>query len=677
VLKIHLDIQLHLAALLALAGLPGLSEGAEKPPLDKCLAAPILAPGRTGAELEGNIISRVPPLELPPSGEEWRARSSDIRSRVLSQVVFRGWPEEIVRSRAAVKYLDSATIETGKGYRIRKLLYEPIPGLWIPALLYEPEHPEKGGAVSAEGKVPAVLNVNGHVGPQGKAIDYKQIRCINLAKRGFLALNPEWYAFGELAGAGYSHNELCWLDLCGKSGVALFYLALRGGIDVLLDHPLADPRRVAVTGLSGGGWQTIFLSALDERVKVCAPNAGYIGLATRVLHDGDVGDLEQNPVDLVPEADYTHLTALLVPRPALLIYNRRDDCCFASPRARASVHEPVIPFYHRFAPWAEFSFHENFEPGTHNYGLDNRLAFYRFLGRLWLDPPDRIDDEIPFEGEVRSFDDLKVGIPPENETFHSLAMKLSADLPELGEDALRREPELKKAARGRLRDLLRVPEAKVEARESASVPGGHAWRLRLSSGWTLPAVEPGPGEGAPGAGESPQDAKRRVTILLADAGRASLTSRAEAVLKGGGRVLAADLLLAGECRPARLAPWHFSMLLSNVGLRALGEETAQVLALASWARESLGATEVALEARGRTAGTAALLAAALDGGGDRPRLDGVVEEGAPGSLKDLLRNRVPYQDASQLYAFGLLQLIDMPGIRALARPGVLENDPDR
>jgi hypothetical protein len=217
----------------------------------------------------------------------------------------------------------------------------------------------------------------------------------------------------------------------------------------------------------------------------------------------------------------------------------------------------------------------------------------------------------------------------------------------------------------------------VDAQESAIVPGGRAWRLRLSSGWTLPVVEPGAGEGAPGAGAGPQEAKGKVTILLADAGRVSQRSRAEAILKAGGRVLAADLLLAGECRPARLEPWHYSMLLSNVGLRALGEETAQVLLLASWARKALGAAEVVVEARGRTAGTAALLAAALDGEEGRFRLDGVVAEGAPASLKDLLRDRVPYREASQLYAFGWLQLIDLPGTRALARPGVLKSDPDR
>ena len=100
-----------------------------------------------------------------------------------------------------------------------------------------------------------------------------------------------------------------------------------------------------MTGLSGGGWQTIFLSALDTRIKLAAPNAGYIGFLSRVLYIRDPGDLEQNPVDFLTVADYPHLTALLYPRPALLIYNATDECCFRADQAWYSVYRPVAPLY--------------------------------------------------------------------------------------------------------------------------------------------------------------------------------------------------------------------------------------------------------------------------------------------------------------------------------------------
>ena len=55
------------------------------------------------------------------------------------------------------------------------------------------------------------------------------------------------------------------------TGSGIFYPALKRGLDVLLQHRNADPQRVAVTGLSGGGWQTIVLSALDTRVTLSVP----------------------------------------------------------------------------------------------------------------------------------------------------------------------------------------------------------------------------------------------------------------------------------------------------------------------------------------------------------------------------------------------------------------------
>jgi hypothetical protein len=100
-------------------------------------------------------------------------------------------------------------IDGGPGYHIRKLRFEALPGLWIPALLYEPDR--------LDGRVPVVLNVNGH-DAKGKAVDYKQLRCINQAKRGMIALNLEWFGMGQLGTPGFAHGVINAVDLCGTSG---------------------------------------------------------------------------------------------------------------------------------------------------------------------------------------------------------------------------------------------------------------------------------------------------------------------------------------------------------------------------------------------------------------------------------------------------------------------------
>jgi len=90
---------------------------------------------------------------------------------------------------------------------------------------------------------------------------------------------------------GFTHTRMNQLDLCGVSGLAPFYLAVSRGLDILLALPYADPQRVAVSGLSGGGWQTIIISSLDPRVTIAAPVAGYSSFVTRAqFPEPDLGD---------------------------------------------------------------------------------------------------------------------------------------------------------------------------------------------------------------------------------------------------------------------------------------------------------------------------------------------------------------------------------------------------
>ena len=248
--------------------------------LTDAISQPLLQPGEAQKQHAQFVLKRIPELKLPATANDWADQAGELREQVLSNVVFRGVPSEWYEAEPEIVWMDEIT--TPHGYSMKKLRYEALPGLWIPAILYVPDN--------VEGQVPVVLNVNGH-SADGKATDYKQIRCINLAKRGIIALNPEWLFMGQLRDAGYAHNNLGLLDLCGSSGLSVFYLAMSRGLDVLLSLEEADKDRVAVTGLSGGGWQTIILSSLDERVTLSVPVAGYSALAERVEHHGSIGDL--------------------------------------------------------------------------------------------------------------------------------------------------------------------------------------------------------------------------------------------------------------------------------------------------------------------------------------------------------------------------------------------------
>ncbi len=657
--------------------------------IETWLSERILEPEETRHEMGGFIEARIPPLSVPETAVVWQGQSDRLRRQILDTVVFRGVPREWVEWKSEVLWGD--TLQTEKGYRIRKLRYEALPGLWIPALLYEP--------IEIQGKVPAILNVNGHVGPKGKAIEYEQIRCINLAKRGMLALHPEWLVFGELEGFDYKHNRLAYLDLCGLSGLAVFYLAMRGGVDVLLDYPSTDPQRLAMTGLSGGGWQTILLSALDTRISTIVPNAGYIGLESRVVHRGDIGDLEQNPTDLVSIADYPHLTAMLAPRPALLIYNEKDDCCFVSERARPSVYDPVIPFYRLFGAEGDFEYHENRDPGTHNYDQDNRQQFYRFVHRQFFsegagalplpaggEGGGAIDQELPSDAEALDPDQLRMGLPEANANFFTLARERLSSLPKHPVPtndpvALQR---WQVEARSRLRDVLRLKPMAVEAAvvqqakrgegEDATLEAtwykltiGGGWEREASAEWTVPAVVMS--EGKPKA----------TAIVFADAGRATLSSLpppaggvggggVKELLAAGSRVIAVDPLFMGECIPQGVAPWQFAQMIATVGERPLGMQVGQVGAVIRWACQQYGAERVSLHANGWTAGIVALAAAGLN----PEKIERVVITGGLSSLKRLIEDHLDYEQYPTLFCFGLLEQFDMAELVALCSPQMVE-----
>ena len=170
---------------------------------------------------------------------------------------------------------------------------------------------------------------------------YHQARCINLAKKGLYAINVEWIGQTQLATEGLQHYKMNQLDLVGTPGLAVFYESLRRTLDIGIALPHADAARVAVTGLSGGGWQTIILSALDTRVALANPSPGFSSYVTRAQWpDKDLGDSEQTPSDLASIADYTHLTALMAPR-ALQLTLQRQGQLLLPRRLRARQPRPA------------------------------------------------------------------------------------------------------------------------------------------------------------------------------------------------------------------------------------------------------------------------------------------------------------------------------------------------
>ena len=605
-------------------------------------------------ELHRFILTRANRFRCPKTRQLWYRQAPSTRKRALLDVYLRGHPRALGKGRPRIKW--RGAIETGKGYRVRKLLYEGFPGMWIPALLYEPD--------DLRGRVPAVLNPNGHhIG--GKAMGYKQARCINLAKRGMLALSTEFIGMGELS-MNVNHGRIAHLDLCGVAGVAVFYLAMKRGLDVLLSHPHCDHSRVAMTGLSGGGWQTAVLSALDDRVRVVVPVAGHSPIWQRPSCTADIGDLEQAPVDICTVADYDMLTALFAPRPALLIYNEKDDCCFRPERTKTSIYEPVKPLYDLLGVPGSLEFYVNVDPGTHNYDADNRAQLYRFLNKHFdLKSP---ESDLPYEDELLSESQLQVGLPQENPTLVSLAENAARGLPVLRvpEGSGRRREKWLLDARRRLEEVIRL--RRFAARDEVVHEDQHAAQhlLHMDDVWTLPATVLY-AEAAGGAVDSRGLGQGQVQVLLSDGGRGGLAQLSKAHIDTGRAVAAVDVFGTGECRYSA----QYQMLLGAVGERPLGVLTGQVLGILEWAASDQKRGKVGLGATGPVVSFASLCAAALQPG----LLTGLYLDGLYDSLKRLIELPIEYDSAVPLFCFGLLRQFDLPELLAMTeglpteRPG--------
>jgi dienelactone hydrolase len=644
------------SVLICLLSSLGWSQG-EGVHLSELLKDEILSPAVTDFQMRQHIVQGTVPLpKVPATAAEWTKSAEQLRRHLVDDVVFHGWPKQWVDS--PPKFEERGVIETGHGYRIRKLRFEIVPGFYSSGLLYEPEH--------IDGTAPAILSLSGHDGPLGYSYEFKQKRCITFAKHGILALNLEWFGFGELSKEGNDHSFAAHLDLVGANGVGVFYLEMRRGLDYLYLHPHVDRNRIGVTGLSGGGWQTIVLSSLDERVKASNPVAGFAATSSRVEAKdfGDMGDIEQSATDFLRGSDYPYLVALMAPRPILLTYNGEDDCCFRASLAKPRVFDAIQPFFDLYGKADNLNWHENRDPGDHNYQLDNRLADYGFFTKQFGLPP--ISDEAGIPAELRSYEELVTPLPEDNLTILGLARQLARQTTKSPiPTAASERAAWASSERGKLREIVRYQPVELQNTWATAMSKSRdvqsiSYLFQLSNGlsasgmWLRSILQSS--DTAP------------VTIVLNDDGR---SAAADAVLQRfsrGEQVLALDLMFTGS-------PWkgkdtfEFAQMLGGLGERPMGLQAAQLIRIARWAEQKSGTAKVRLEVSGMRNQAAALVAAALE-----PDLfsEITVRQGIR-SFNYVLEKPVTYAQAPELFCLDIYKEFDIDRLEALAAPVTVQS----
>jgi hypothetical protein len=316
------------------------------------------------------------------SEADLKALQDELRRKALE--VIGGLPEEKGPLNARV----TGTIPMD-GYRIEKLVFESLPGIFVTALVYVPDAP---------GRKPAVLVACGH-SDVGKAfLNYQEIAG-RLARRGYVVLcwdpvgQGERSQFWDTARGRSRYNLICGEhavlgNLATVAGTSLVrYMVWDGmrALDYLLARDDVDGGHVAITGTSGGGFQTTWIGALDTRIAAilpsCFPTALPMRMANRIFEDPD-SDPEQDPPGLV-SSGVDHPGLLLLAYPRALHVSAAVLDFFPIEGTRKTMRE-VAALYRRFGHGDRIAISEGFH--KHQYSEENQARAFAFLDRVFGRP---------------------------------------------------------------------------------------------------------------------------------------------------------------------------------------------------------------------------------------------------------------------------------------------------
>ena len=265
--------------------------------------------------------------------EDWKNRQQTVQKKLMEMVG--PFPEKTPLNAKVTEVLQK------DGYRVEKLIYESLPGFYVTAGLFLPD--------KLKGKAPAVLFCSGHSELAFRSETYQQM-ILNLVKKGFIVLAFDPVGQGERqqyydekegkSQFGPTHEHSYPGAQCFIAGNSMAkYMVWDGirSIDYLLGRPEVDPQRIGVTGRSGGGTQTAYIAAFDERVMASAPEC-YITTLEQQLKTQGPQDAEQNFYHGIARGiDLADLLEVRAPKPVLMITTTRD--IFSIQGARTTFKE--------------------------------------------------------------------------------------------------------------------------------------------------------------------------------------------------------------------------------------------------------------------------------------------------------------------------------------------------
>ena len=238
-----------------------------------------------------------------------------------------------------------------------------LPGVDAIGTLIEPK--------KHDGKMPLIIANHGRGSMPARPPDGKMpIMLHNDRDLARWALERGWAVFEPIFlfyGKDYPENIRDVLTLrAQESGTTLPAIEITKvvrAIDYLTSRPEIDPQRLAMVGVSYGGFYTLYITALEPRVRV-AVVAAYFNDRTQVLADSEpYGFIDWRYPDSLGLFTDPHVVALVCPRP-LQIQSGNQDQLFPIEGSRRTIPE-AAEYYHKLHLESDFDFDE--VTGRHDF----------------------------------------------------------------------------------------------------------------------------------------------------------------------------------------------------------------------------------------------------------------------------------------------------------------------
>jgi cephalosporin-C deacetylase-like acetyl esterase len=258
------------------------------------------------------------------------------------------------------------------GVAIEKLHFQSKPGLYVTGNLYRPKN--------VAGKLPAVLYVCGHSsrGRDGNKTAF-QDHGMWFATNGYVCLVIDTLQLGEIPGIhhGTYREGRWWWQARGYTPAGVECWNGVRAIDYLVSRPDVDAERLAVTGISGGGAATFWISAADERVKCAVPVSGMSDLESYVKNKVINGHCDCMFLVNTYGWEWTTIAGLVAPRP-LLFANSDNDRIFPMDGNRRII-ERLRKLYGWYGKPELVD--EYVSKGGHDYRPDLRVAVFQWINK--------------------------------------------------------------------------------------------------------------------------------------------------------------------------------------------------------------------------------------------------------------------------------------------------------